>query len=426
MEPLMSQTEKIFIQISSYRDPELLPTIQDCIRKADNPDNLVFSISWQRSKEDEWDNLDPYLKDERFRIIDIPYEESLGTCWARSEGQKNYKGEKYTLQLDSHHRFVKGWDTKCIKMIEDLKESGVKKPLLTAYLPSYNPSNDPGERVKEVWKLDFDRFTPEGVIFMLPSTHHTWKTEKLPTPTRFFSAHFVFTEGAFIEEVPYDPNLYFHGEEITLAVRSYTHGYDLFIPNQIIAWHEYTRQGRVRHWDENKKWEKLNRDSLIRAKKLLNVDNSNDDTDFDIYGLGKERTKEQYEEYAGIRFHDRSVQQYTLDNHEAPNPKYSSKEYYNKSFVHRFKHCVDIWKGSIPDEDWDGWALVFEDEEGKEIHREDVYREEIQRLKTECKGDFYNIWRSFIFEGMPDHVVVWPFSHTIGWGPKIVYNMPKL
>ena len=48
--------------------------------------------------------------------------------------------------------------------------------------------------------------------------------------------------GQWCIEVPYDPDYYFHGEEISLAVRSYTWGYDLFHPHKIIAWHEYTRK----------------------------------------------------------------------------------------------------------------------------------------------------------------------------------------
>ena len=255
-------TDKIFISIASYRDPELLPTIRDCIKRADNPDDLVFAIAWQHSKEDEWDTLEEYKDDPRFRIIDIPHETSNGTCWARSLAQKEYKGETYTLQLDSHHRFARHWDTNCIKMIKDLQGAGYKKPMLTAYLPSYEPDNEPGGRKNEIWKLNLDRFIPEGAVFMIPSLMENWEKKTAPTPTRFFSAHFMFTLGQFNKEVPYDPNLYFHGEEITLAVRSYTHGYDLFIPNKIVAWHEYTRKGRVRHWDENSKWEKLNTDSL--------------------------------------------------------------------------------------------------------------------------------------------------------------------
>ena len=36
--------ETIFIQIASYRDPELPITLQSCIENANNPENLRFGI----------------------------------------------------------------------------------------------------------------------------------------------------------------------------------------------------------------------------------------------------------------------------------------------------------------------------------------------------------------------------------------------
>ena len=157
---------KIFISIASYRDPELLPTIRDCIANAKKPENLRFSIAWQR---DEKETLAEFANDKRFKIIDIPYQESKGTCWARSRIQENYDGEKYHLQLDSHHRFIKHWDAECIQMIKDLQAKGHKKPLLTGYISSFNPSNDPAERINTPWKMNFDRFIPEGAVFFLPA-----------------------------------------------------------------------------------------------------------------------------------------------------------------------------------------------------------------------------------------------------------------
>lgn len=424
----MSQNEKIFVQIASYRDPELLPTIRDCIKKAEKPENLVFSIAWQHSEEDEWDTLEEYVNDDRFRIIDIPHEDSKGTCWARNLTQSKYDNEQYTMQLDSHHRFVRNWDKKCKQMMDDLQTSGVKKPLLTAYLPSYNPQNDPAERVKEVWRLTFDRFTPEGVIFMLPSTLEDWQNEPLPTSTRFFSAHFLFTFGQWNLEVPYDPDLYFHGEEISLAVRSFTCGYDLFIPNQIVAWHEYTREGRVRHWDENKIWKQLNDNSLLKVKKLLNVDGARDDTDFGIYGLGTERTQEEYEQFSGIRFKDRAVQKYTLDHFESPNPTYHSARSYEKSFVNRFRHCIDVFKTDIDETiDWDAWAVIFEEEDGTPIDRHDFDKDGIRNIKENYgKNDWYNIWREFDYKGVPYKWVVWPYSNEHGWGRKLEGILPQI
>jgi len=44
----------------------------------------------------------------------VPWQESKGLGWARDECQRLYDGEGYALQLDAHHRFLKGWDTALI------------------------------------------------------------------------------------------------------------------------------------------------------------------------------------------------------------------------------------------------------------------------------------------------------------------------
>ena len=102
--------ETIFVQIASYRDPQLIPTIEDMLDKAKNPENLVVAITWQHSTDDEWDSLDKYSGDSRFKIIDKDYKESKGACWARNSLQQLYDNETYTLQIDSHTRFIKNWD----------------------------------------------------------------------------------------------------------------------------------------------------------------------------------------------------------------------------------------------------------------------------------------------------------------------------
>ena len=133
----------IFIQIAAYRDPELIPTLKDCLAMADRPDNLHFGICRQYCPKDKFDDLAEFTDDSRFQIIDIPYKDSKGACWARNKIQQLYKDETYTLQLDSHHRFAKGWDTALIKMLRKLQDKGHKKPLLTSYASSisiYNKS----------------------------------------------------------------------------------------------------------------------------------------------------------------------------------------------------------------------------------------------------------------------------------------------
>lgn len=411
----MALANTIFVQIASYRDPQLLPTLKDCIEKAKYPENLRFGIAWQHSEEDEWDTLDEYKDDPRFRIVDINYKDSQGACWARNQLQQTYDGEKYTLQLDSHHRFIQNWDVELIGMIKQLQKKGHKKPLLTSYISSFDPDNDPEGRVMEPWWMTFDRFIPEGAVFFLPATIPGWQEMTEPIPARFYSAHFCFTLGQFAKEVQHDPEYYFHGEEISIAVRAFTHGYDLFHPHKVICWHEYTRKGRAKQWDDDPEWVKRNDECHRRNRTLFGMDGlCSCGIDFGVYGFGKERTLRDYEKYAGLRFRNRSVQQYTLDNNFAPNPIIENPIEYEQSFLSIFKHCIDIGFDKIPLNDYDVLVVAFEDENGVELYREDAMPDEIQRLKTDPDG-YGKIWRTFNTNIRPRKWIVWPHSISQGW-----------
>jgi len=412
---------KIFIQIASYRDPQLVPTIKDCIKNAKKPENLVFSIAWQRSKEDEWDNLDEFSNDKRFKIIDINYEDSKGACWARNQLQQQYNGEEYTIQLDSHHRFAENWDEDCIKMIKQLQKKGHKKPLLTGYVSSFDPDNDPAGRIQAPWKMNFDRFIPEGAVFFLPATIDDYQQRTEPVPARFYSAHFCFTLGSFVKEVPHDPEYYFHGEEISIAVRAYTWGYDLFHPHKTVVWHEYTRKGRKKQWDDDKQWVTKNVSCHKRNRKLFEMDGEVKDIDFGVYDFGKERTLEDYERYAGISFKKRAVQKYTVDNNLAPNPPLYGDEF-NGSFLSIFKHCIDVTYDRVPENDYDFWVVAFHDEKDETIFRKDADLDEIRRLKSDPDG-YCKIWREFTVETKPKYWVVWPHSESKGWSERIIGDL---
>jgi len=408
---------KIFIQIASYRDPQLIPTIKDCIKNAKKPEKLVFSIAWQHSSEDEWDTLDEFKDDKRFRIVDINYKESKGACWARNQLQQNYEGEEYTLQLDSHHRFIENWDEELIKMYKQLVKKGHKKPLLTGYVSSFDPDNDPGSRIQQPWKMNFDRFIPEGAVFFLPATIDDYQERTEPIPARFYSAHFAFSTGKFVVEVPHDPEYYFHGEEISIAVRAYTHGYDLFHPHKVIVWHEYTRKGRKKQWDDDQQWVTKNVNSHSRNRKLFEMDGEVKDIDFGIYDFGKERTLEDYERYAGLSFKKRAVQQYTLDNNLAPNPPLYGDNL-NESFLKIFKHCIDIGFDKVPLTDYEFWVVAFHDDKDETIYRKDADTNEITQIRNDVDG-YGKIWREFQTLVKPKYWVVWPYSTSNGWCERI-------
>ena len=406
---------KIFIQIASYRDPELIPTVKDCLSNAKHPENLVFGICRQYHIEDGFDDLFEYKDDKRFKILNIPHEESKGVCWARNQVQQLYNGEEYTLQIDSHMRFEKNWDETLIQMIKKLQELGVPKPLLTGYVSSYNPKNDPQERVRVPWRMVFDKFIPEGAVFFLPETIPNWELLDTPVPARFYSAHFCFTLGSFAKEVQHNPDFYFHGEEISITVRAFTKGYDLFHPHRVVIWHEYTREGRTKQWDDDKEWYKKNENAHLLNRKLFGMDGLDQEGHEGKYGLGDVRTLRDYEEYAGLLFSKRAVQKYTLEKNYPPNPNYSTETEFFASFAEIFDYEIKLDKTNLTEPDYNFWAVIFHNEKGDEIFRKDADKLEIQSLLSK---DNIKIKRSFLAYQTPKTWTVWPYTESKTWVEK--------
>ena len=129
---------KIFVQLASYRDPQLVPTIEDMLEKADNKDLFTFGICWQY---DEAEDTTVYDNKKDFRVKKYSYKESEGLGWARNITNSLYNGEELTLQLDTHHRFAKGWDT---MMLQDYEQAQglCKKPVVTTYCTPWEPDKN--------------------------------------------------------------------------------------------------------------------------------------------------------------------------------------------------------------------------------------------------------------------------------------------
>lgn len=410
--------ETIFVQIAAYRDPQLVPTVKDCIKNAAKPGRLHFCIGWQHAPDE---NIDEIVSLPQVSIIDMPYQESKGACWIRRKIQDQYNGETYTLQLDSHHRFAKNWDIELIKMYKRLKKGGVTKPLITAYLPSYNAADE--SRINEVWQINYERFMPEGPIFFRPS--RIKEQEKLtgPVPARGVSGHFIFTKGTWCREVKYDPEIYFHGEEISLAVRSYTHGYDLFHPHKPYVWHQYTREGQKKHWDDHTNWGEVNKKSYLRVKKLLSVDGEPYlSQEFIETGLGNKRTVQDFERFAGVEFKTRKLHRDVLKE-ILPPVRYSTEKTFQDELTCRFKYCIDIYRPDLPESDYDFWCVVFKSEDNKNLYRKDADENEIRQIMNAKPSDkFVHIWREFDTEVLPYKWTVWPHSKSKQWNTKIIEN----
>lgn len=419
--------KSIYVQIAAYRDPDLVNTVSDLIKQSSKKNFIKVHVIDQYSPDDNFYDLRKDFNKlnarsfAKLKYKKILYTETKGVCWVRHLLNKGYREEDYTLQLDSHHRFEKNWDITLIKMLNSLLKKGHKKPLLTTYCPGYLTQDE--TKYKFATQMDFDRFTPEGAVFFSSGIIPDWENKKHPVPSRFISGHMIFVDGKFCKEVLYDPYYLFHGEEINLTVRAYTHGYDLFHPHRPVVYHEYSRSHRPKKcWDDDPDWGHKNSLSHLRNRKFFEMDGYKKDIKFGKYDFGTERTVADYEEYSGVRMSTRSVQQYTIDLHHAPNPIRQSDPNYDESFLPIFKHCIDLGYDQVPLKDYDFWCVAFKDKYGNDIYRQDADRDEINAMKNDPDG-YCKLWRIFPTKTKPHSWIVWPHSDSDGWCEPIIGNL---
>lgn len=302
----------IFVQIPSYRDLELSKTIYSAIQNASSQNQINFGISNVVSHEKEIFLTKNYPKWVKIKSKTSITPENLGVLKSRKIANSFYDQEEYYLQTDSHMRFAKNWDTDLINIIEQYKNIGFKKPLVSMYPASY-------------WYDDFfkeHRSNPNGatcVFFTenkkqfeetyIPSqTAHSVSPEC--TYTASISGAFIFTVGNFGLITP-NEKIAFWGEEILTAARAFTNGFDLLLCDKSYLFHlyynhdkPYQLNGRRHVWsDFPQLWDSLE----VESKKEINRIFSNE-----IIGLnelGSERSLEDYSVYSGLDFKNKKVVQ---------------------------------------------------------------------------------------------------------------------
>lgn len=419
---------KILVHLPAYREPELVPTIKDCLAQAKYPKRVVFGICRQFNPDDKFDNVDEFRKDKRFKIIDIPHEKAKGLPYARALINELITDEEYILQLDSHHRFAKNWDKTLIDMHTELEKKKFK-PILTGYLPYYSPFTEPAGRCQEPWQQQFACFYPHGTIFIRPGLLQGWITRTEPVRSRFLSGHFCFARTEWAKVIKHDPLIYFSGEELNLTVRSFTHGYDMFHPHKIVIWHATMREERAGKlvWDDQHKrgenWYSAQQLAWKRIRNLLRTQ-KDDDVDLKGYDLGKVRTLRDFEKYAGFHFKRKAVQKYTLDNNFPPNPPCKNDEEWEKSFCESYYHLIHFDKTRFKLDDYLYFVIAFDDKDGKAIHREDLNEQQVKEI-LERKDQWVSLERFFLTDQKPYKWVVWGYSKSKGWDERIEHIIPE-
>lgn len=309
---------KIFISIASYQDPLLKTTILSAFEKAHMPQNLHFAVCDQSTKSIDIVSLGPDIK--------ISYEHinphlSEGPCWARHRIQGMYQNEDFFLQIDSHMQFEEKWDEYLIGYITKIQSESLDDntlPIITCYPRAFDVIDlDSG-----VYKLhDEDKSTQtiayrEDSLFLKGAFSRQIGASSSTEITHGYliAAGCLFAPGTLIKDVPYDPDFYFYGEEISLMLRAFTRGYGIYHIPSVPIYHLYadiTNLKRKLHWDEEEdsarevKWHKREENSIKRLTNLINGSIKG------VYGLGEKRDLKDYESISGIDLKNRIVKNRT-------------------------------------------------------------------------------------------------------------------
>ena len=306
-----TDTATIFISIASYCDSLLQATIEGAYAQAIYPERLRFGVVEQTDLAHQLPVASmPQSKQIRYLAVDRLH--SRGAGWARNVAMSLYQEEDWFFQIDSHMLFSSGWD---ITMLERAEECAEINPqfVISSYpnpfnfvdgVPTPQPVTDKILAHVVRGDCDFDACLNLGFI---------GSPVNQDTPVRGFhlGAGCLFAPGKFVSAFPYDAQIYFLGEEQALAARLFTHGWDIFHVSGMPIYHLYEtaeNPSRPKHWsvEENTervhKWDELSTNSRLRVDAVLLGQ-----SDFGVYGLGQQRTMEEFAEFSGIDYKNKKV-----------------------------------------------------------------------------------------------------------------------
>lgn len=302
----------IFLSVAAYCDPMLAFTLTSARSQAADPSRVFIGVVEQvpagsgLRMEDDWSR-------EHVRWTRVDAIEARGPCWARSLAMGLFQGEDWYLQVDSHTWFEPGWDERLVRWGERCAVAN-PRTLLTCYPNPFvmrdgNPAaRSVTNRVLALVAKGDSEFVEDHPVLMFEGV--AVETDE-PVAGMHVAGGCLFAPGRIVDELPYDPRLYFHGEEQSYALRAWTHGWDILHIPGMPLYHQYTEPGsqpRPMHWTPEHDQRRavrsatLERAALRRLAALIWGGE-----DLGAYGLGHKRTLADYAEFSGIDFVARRI-----------------------------------------------------------------------------------------------------------------------
>jgi len=321
----------IHLVISAFRDgPRCARTLGYALMKARNPERIFFEVmqalnltKGDISCESEFkkNQLKTFCRKrpdmasceksvlQRFKVWIIPLDHGMGPAHQRgllNQERTFDSSDAMCMTTDSHMDFLLGWDN--VTSQEWLKANN-EFGVLSAY--PFGVTNNQDEVFANSY-VDLCGYTiEEGVPRGKTGVFRYRKEGAKPYFTMNWAAGFSFHRCHADRNVPVDVNLkwIFTGEEVDRAVRLWTHGYDIYLPQVTTVYHDYSHAHQD-FWQfaDAQQQQKDRENSRMRLGTLLGIPElateSGEATlvekkqDLGRFGLGTQRTLEQFVEWS--------------------------------------------------------------------------------------------------------------------------------
>lgn len=294
----MKKNFDIFVSIASYKDSQLINTINELFKNASDPNSIrvvVFNQTDFSSEDYKHDFGDYHVE-----MYSFDYQKTRGVSWVRSKIQEFIDNEKYYLQIDAHMLFAPEWDK---KFVNYLNKCNSIKPVLTFYPSAFDIEK--GKIQNNIIKNEIrglNRYALSSLgISMNKQLCNLENGDNFPIPGTTIAAGFLFAPIEYVKEVPYDYNLFWNYEETDQTLRGFTNGWDFFGLPECLIWHKYNTTGTITHYKEvSGTMDRENFSNTYAEKKYFENGFKSD------YPLGNVRTLEEFEILNNVNFKEKT------------------------------------------------------------------------------------------------------------------------
>jgi Glycosyltransferase (GlcNAc) len=273
---------KILVSMIAYRERQLAESVRDCYEKASNPEDLIFSIVAEQSKEEFHADLS-FIPESQLIYRKYDLSKYRGVLWSRDRTTEISQEYDYILYTCGHNIFADNWD---ITVLSEYEKATTKnsKVLLTVSGPEYELNSDwsvsytsRAGRLKNTYRPRITKGYVPGYSF--PGTVQVPEDEDVHEDY-YLQFSWVFAPKEFVEEVPLDPDMCYHGEEIYVTVQAWCRGWRFYSTPKILYYHNtykeypgelHSRMTTHRPWSDMNKnafW-KQSDDSMLKLNSLL-------------------------------------------------------------------------------------------------------------------------------------------------------------